>query len=268
VSGPHAVILGLVQGITEFLPISSSAHLILTAYFLGWEDQGLYFDIAVHLGSMLAVVVYLRKELGSLAQGLRSRSGADTVDLRQRKLAQALLVGTVPVGLAGLLLSDFVASAGREPVLIAITTIVFGIALLVADRKGGHERALRSISWQDGLLIGLGQALALIPGTSRAGITMTVALALGYERDAAARFSLLLAIPVSVLVGLKQILDVGGGAASEMEPAVFLLGFAVSAAAAYAAIDFLIRWVKRQDYSLFVAYRVILGLVILVSVWR
>lgn len=267
-TGPYAIILGLIQGITEFLPISSSAHLILTAYFLGWEDQGLYFDIAVHLGSMLAVVVYLRKDIGTIVRGLVPGGGGESESATQATLVQALLVGTVPVALAGLLLREFVASTGREPVLIATTTIVFGIALLIADRKGANERRLQTIGWRDGLLIGLGQALALIPGTSRSGITMTVALALGYERAAAARFSFLLAIPVSVLVALKQLLDVGSGRSSEMEPAVFLIGFAVSGVAAYLAIDFLIRWVKRQDYSLFVAYRVVLGLVILVSVWR
>ncbi len=267
-TGPHALLLGLVQGVTEFLPISSSAHLILTSYFLGWEDQGLYFDIAVHLGSMLAVFLYLRKDISSMVQAVVSRDTPRTERRTQMTLVQALAIGTVPVALAGALLSGFVATTGRAPVLIAMTSIVFGIVLLIADRKSGHERELETITWRDGLLIGMGQALALIPGTSRAGITMTVALALGYERAAAARFSFLLAIPVSILVAAKQLLDVGSGATSEMSAMAFLMGFVVSGVAAYLAIDFLIRWVKQQDYSLFVAYRVVLGLVILVSVWR
>ncbi len=267
-TAPHAVVLGLVQGITEFLPISSSAHLILTAYFLGWEDQGLSFDIALHLGSMLAVVVYLRKDIGSMTRGLALPGSGDSDSTTQTSLTQALLIGTVPVALAGPLLLGWVASTGREPVLIAATSILFGIALLIADRKGSHERALRAIGWRDGLWIGLGQALALIPGTSRAGITMTVALVLGYKREAAARFSLLLAIPVSVLVAGKQLLDALGGAGPVIDPTVFVIGFVVSGVSAYLAISFLITWVKRQDYSLFAAYRIILGLVILVSVWR
>lgn len=267
-TGPHAVILGLVQGVTEFLPISSSAHLILTSYLLGWEDQGLSFDIALHLGSMLAVVVYLRKDIGSMMRGLSLRGSGDIESATQTSLAQALLVGTVPVALAGITMLGFVESTGREPVLIATTSIVFGIGLLIADRKGTHERTLRTIGWRDGLLIGLGQALALIPGTSRAGITMTVALALGYKRAVAARFSFLLAIPVSALVAGKQLLDARSGAGLAIDPSLFLIGFVVSGVSAYLAIGFLITWVKRQDYSLFAAYRIVLGFVILVSVWR
>ena len=266
-TGPHAGILGLVQGVTEFLPISSSAHLILTSYLLGWEDQGLSFDIALHLGSMLAVVVYLRKDIGSLMRGLSLRGSGDRERATQTSLAQALVVGTIPVALAGLTLLGFVESTGREPALIATTSIVFGIALMIADRKGTHERTLRTIGWRDGLLIGLGQALALIPGTSRAGITMTVALALGYKRSVAARFSFLLAIPVSVLSAGKQLLDALSGADFAIDPSLFLIGFVVSGVSAYLAIGFLMTWVKRQDYSLFAAYRVVLGFVILVSVW-
>lgn len=265
VTGPHAVLLGLIQGITEFLPISSSAHLILTSYLLGWEDQGLTFDIALHLGSMLAVVIYLRRDLVALVRGF---AGGDSERATQSALAQALVWGTVPVALAGLALVEFVASTGRRPATIATTSIVFGIALLIADRKGAHERSLRTIGWRDGLLIGLGQALALIPGTSRAGITMTVALALGFDRAAAARFSFLLAIPVSALVGGKQLLDAYLGAELSIDPSLFLIGFFASGVSAYLAIDFLITWVKRQDFSLFVAYRVVLGLVILASIWR
>jgi undecaprenyl-diphosphatase len=178
------------------------------------------------------------------------------------------LIGTVPVALAGLPMLGVVRTFGRDPMLIAATSIVFGVALLVADRKGSHLRDLRSIGWRDALLIGLGQALALIPGTSRAGITMTVALALGYKRADAAKFSFLLAIPVSVLVAALELGNLAGGGESTVEAGIFLIGFAVSGVSAYLSIDFLVRWVKRQDYSLFAAYRVVLGLVILVSLWR
>ena len=192
--------------------------------------------------------------------------GQDTASAKA--LFQALVIGTVPVAIGGLLLRAFVATTGREPVLIATTSILFGIALLIADRKGSHGRGFESIRRRDGFLVGLGQALALVPGTSRAGVTMTVALALGFDRIAAARFSFLLAIPVSALVAIKQVLDLGGSEGLTIDPGVFAVGFLMSGVAAYLAIDFLIRWVKRQNYSLFVAYRVLLGLVILVSVWR
>lgn len=268
-TSPHAVVLGLVQGVTEFLPISSSAHLILTSYFLGWEDQGLSFDIALHLGSMVAIVLYLRGDLIAMARDFARRdreaagSGGST-----RSLTGAVLIGTAPVALAGISLEGFVETSGRNPILIATTSIVFGVALLVADRKGAHLRDLGSINWRDGLLIGLGQALALLPGTSRAGITMTLALALGYKRAEAARFSFLLAIPVSALVAVSELHSLIVGAEVAVAAKVFLIGFAVSGISAYVAIDFLIKWVKRQDYSLFAAYRVVLGLVILVSLWR
>lgn len=267
-TGPHAVVLGLVQGCTEFLPISSSAHLILTSYFLGWEDQGLNFDIAVHLGSMLAVVIYLRKDIGAILRGMSARHRDAAESRVQASLARALLIGTVPVALAGLLVRAFVASTGREPILIATTSIVFGIALQIADRRGCRDRHLGTIGWRDGLLIGLGQALALIPGTSRAGITMTVALVLGYDRAAAARFSFLLAVPVSLLVAGDQIVQLGQIAISGQDFGLLLVGFATSCTAAYLAIGFLMSWVERESYSLFVAYRVVLGLVILISVWR
>lgn len=265
-SGPHAVVLGLIQGITEFLPISSSAHLILTSYFLGWEDQGLSFDIALHLGSMVAIVVYLRKDLGPLVRSLGSR-GAGVRGERGGSLGWAVAIGTLPVALLGLALETFVATGGRNPGLIAWTSIVFGVALLVADRKGRGELRLEAMGWRDGLLIGLGQALALIPGTSRAGITMTVALALGYTRADAAKFSFLLAVPVSGLVALFQLRNFVGVPGLTIAPSVFLIGFSVSAVSAYLSIDFLIRWVKKQDYSIFAAYRVVLGLVILASFW-
>ena len=263
-TGPQAVVLGLVQGVTEFLPISSTAHTILTSLFLGWEDQGLVFDIAVHLGSMLAVVLFLRRDIVRLLEDRRAPGGP-----RERPgLAPALLVGTIPVAVAGLFARGFIETTGREPVLIAMTSIVYGVALLLADRLGARNRGLTEIGWRHGLLIGLGQALALVPGTSRAGITMTVALALGYDRTAAARFSFLLAIPVSLLVAVRQIADLSTQAAPGVPLGLFALGFVASGVAAYFAISFLINWVKRQDYSLFVAYRVVLGLVILVSVWR
>lgn len=279
-TSPQAILLGLIQGVTEFLPVSSSAHLILTSFLLGWEDQGLVFDVAVHLGSMLAVVIFVRHELLAVlrslgARGARGAGGPGGADGerapdagRHRRLGLALVVGTVPVAVAGILLRGLVETSGREPILIASTSIVYGIALLLADRLGSRTRSLDGLGWRDALAIGVGQALALIPGTSRAGATMTVALALGYDRASAARFSFLLAVPVSLLVGIGQLVELASQPLNGIAIGQFLLGFVASGVAAYLSIGFLINWVKRQDYSLFVAYRVVLGLVILVSVWR
>ena len=262
----QAAILGLVQGVTEFFPISSSAHLILTSFFLHWEDQGLYFDIAVHLGSMVAVLVYLRHDLASMFEAWVRPEAAEEGPRDYRKLSRALLVGTVPVAVGGLMFQWFIASTGRRPIVIATASIVFGIALLLADRMGAKNRRIREIGWRDGLLIGLGQVLALVPGTSRAGITMTVALALGYDRASAVRFSFLLAVPVSVLVAAKQLLDLSGELTAGLSLTILAVGFCVSGVAAYFAIEFLVGWLRRQDFSLFVVYRILLGLLILVMV--
>lgn len=268
-TSPQAILLGLVQGLTEFLPISSSAHLILTSFLLGWEDQGLAFDIAVHLGSMLAVVVFLRRDVVTISRSMfQGAAGPGNSSRQGRPLGFALILGTVPVAVAGLFLRGFVESAGRAPVLIAATSIGYAIALLLADKKGSKDRGLGEIGWRHGLAIGVGQALALVPGTSRAGITMTVALALGYDRASAARFSFLLAIPVSFLVAVSQLSELVSQSSSGINVAEFVVGFLASGVAAYLSIGFLINWVKRQDYSLFVAYRVVLGLVILASLWR
>ncbi len=266
-TGSQAIILGLVQGVTEFLPISSSAHVILTSFFLGWQDQGLFFDIAVHLGSMVAIVLFLRRDLAEAARSFFRRDAGDGDFQPPPGLGPALALGTAPVAIFGWFAQDFVETTGREPVLIATTSILYGILLLLADRMGAKSRRLGQMNLRDGLLIGLGQALSLVPGTSRAGITMTVALALGYDRASAARFSFLLAVPVSLLVAIRQLLFLDSLGTQGLVLGDFVAGFMASGIAAYLAVTFLIKWVKRQDYSLFVAYRVLLGLVILVSVW-
>ena len=263
----QAAILGLVQGLTEFLPISSSAHVILTSYFLGWPDQGLGFDIAVHLGSMLAVVWFVRKDLTGIGHALLSPGEREGPESSFRRLALALFVGTIPVALGGLAARGFIGSSGRLPGVIATTSILFGIVLYIADRAGTSERPFVEFGWRDGLIIGLGQALALVPGTSRAGITITVALILGYNRVAAARFSFLLAIPVSVLVAGRQIWDLADQGTNGIGYFPLALGFTISAVSAYLAIVFLVRWVARQSFSLFVVYRVALGLLILLTIW-
>ena len=259
----HATILGLIQGITEFLPISSSGHLILLPHLFKWQDQGLIFDVATNTGSLLAVLVFFRKDIVRLTTGffrsVRPRGLSANPD---GVLAWAIVLGTVPVGLAGLAFQHQIATLARNPIVIATTSILFGLLLGWADKKGTRNRKLADVNWKDALVIGLYQALALIPGTSRAGITMTAGLFSGFNREASARFSFLLAIPVGILAGSLEFLDVLRLQPTPNEWMLMGLGVAVSALSAFAVIHWLLDWVKRQTLTVFVIYRMILGIVI------
>lgn len=253
-------ILGLIQGLTEFLPISSSAHLILVPVLLGWPDQGLSFDVAVHLGTLAAVVGYFRHEVArmTLAWFGSFRPGGLTADGR---LAWAVLWATIPVCVAGLLSADFIEAELRGPLVIAAATVGFGVLLGWADRRGRGVRDEYALTWRDVLIIGLAQAVALIPGTSRSGITITAALAMGLNRSAAARFSFLLSIPVIVLAGgyegAKLLAEPG-----QAEPLVLLYGALISGAFAYLTIHFFLQLVERMGMMPFVIYRLALGTVL------
>ncbi len=254
------VVLAIVQGLTEFLPISSSGHLVLVPRFMDWPDQGLAFDVAVHVGTLSAVVLYFRDDLRVMIRAwLRSLGGAG-VDSDAR-LAWAVLIGTIPVGLAGLLFSDAIETYLRSPLLIAATTAGFGIVLGLADRFGARTRDEHSLQLKDVLLIGVAQALALVPGTSRSGITMTAGLALGLNRAAAARFSFLLSIPVIVLAGGLETLHL----VSSSQPVVWgdlLLAVVMSAASAYLCIKLFLKFLESTGMLPFVVYRLILAAVI------
>ena len=277
----QAFVLSLIQGITEFLPISSSAHLILTPYFFGWDDQGLTFDIVTNTGTLLAVVVYFRRELWDiLRQPLAgvahfatddedSEPAGTDGDPRSDQadgppLLGLLAVATVPVVVAGLTIYGWLSTDARDPRLIAATSIIFALLLFFSDHRCRHHRGFAEIGWRDALLIGLAQALALVPGTSRSGVTLTAALMLGLKRRQAARFSFLIAIPVScaaVLHDLKDLLEIGATSTGALLPyAVGLLGSAISA---FLVIGWLLRWVERQSLDIFVVYRILLGLIIL-----
>lgn len=257
----QALMLALIQGITEFLPISSSAHLILPSQLLGWPDQGLAFDVAVHLGTLTAVSSYYRRDLarmtGGCLRGMRERSSNPDMGL-------ALLVvwATLPAVLAGFLFKDLIETEARSVLVIAVTTLVFGVLLWWADVSGRRERGLDSLGWKGALLVGLAQALALIPGTSRSGITMTAALLLGYRRTEAARFSFLLSIPVILGASLLKLLDL----LEQPQPVdwqFLLTGFAASALVAYVAIVFFLRLLERLGMFPFVLYRLLLGVTLL-----
>jgi undecaprenyl-diphosphatase len=261
VSPLQAAVLGLIQGITEFIPVSSSAHLILTSYLLGWEDQGLAFDMAVHAGSLIALILYLRRDLfGILGSFL---PGAGDGSSGERRLGLQLVAATVPVAVLGLLSRDLVEAHLRDPRVVAVALIVFGTLLWVADRFGRGDLGIDSLSWPTVMLIGTAQVLAMIPGTSRSGVTMTAALAIGLARTEAARFSFLLAVPVLGLVAAKTVLDLASGTAMAPPAAALATGFVASAIAAYLAVAWLLRWLRTRSMTPFVLYRVILGLVIL-----
>jgi undecaprenyl-diphosphatase len=258
----QTILLSLLQGLTEFLPISSSAHLILMPRLLGWEDQGLAFDVAVHVGTLLAVMLYFREDVRRLllawfASIVNRQMSADA------RLAWLVVLGTVPVGLAGLLLSEVIETYLRSPLVIALATIGFGVLLGVADLRGRQVRREDSLSVMDVIWIGLAQALALIPGTSRSGITMTAALALGLTRTAAARFSFLLSIPVILMAGgheMQQLVQQTG----PVDWGSILLGTLVAAVSAYLSIHFFLRLIERIGMLPFVVYRLLLGAFLLV----
>lgn len=259
----RAAILALVQGVTEFLPISSSAHLILVPFFLGWPDQGLSFDIATNTGTLLAVMFYFRRDLMDLARGLfRPSAGCEVEGMPPRRLLWALVLGTLPVAVTGLLLADWIATAGRNPVLIASTSIGFGLLLGAADLWGKRRRGMGTLTLTDAMLVGLAQAFALVPGTSRSGVTITMAMALGFRRPAAARFSFLLAIPVGVLATLYDLAQMVTEEVAPENLAEMAVGLVVAAVSAYFVIGALLAWLRRQTMTPFVLYRVLLGLLI------
>jgi len=258
----QTLILALLQGLTEFLPISSSAHLILAPLISGWQDQGLAFDVAVHVGSLAAVVLYFRHELRQMARDWGC-SVVQRKSVGESTLAWAVLLGTIPVGLAGLLFHDIISGQLRSPLVIAATTIGFGLLLGWADWRGKQVRNEHSLSWSDIVFVGLAQAIALIPGTSRSGITMTAGLMLGLERAAAARFSFLLSIPVIVLSGGLETINLVQ-AESSVDWLMLATATLLSALAAYTCIHLFLKFISRMGMWPFVVYRLILGTVLLI----
>ena len=261
----QVVFLAIIQGLTEFLPISSSAHLILPAALLGWEDQGLAFDVAVHVGSLMAVLWYFRKDVSSLTiHWCQSLTGG--YNTPESRLSWLIILATIPAGLTGLFLGDFIEQHLRSIAVIAATTIIFGIALGLSDRLSDRIKNLHQFTWKSALFVGVAQALALIPGTSRSGITITAALALGFDRTAAARFSFLLAIPVIVLSGGYKTMElVQLGHVPWVEIAV---GTVLSAITAYLCIHFFLAWINRIGMLPFVIYRLILGGILIVILFN
>jgi undecaprenyl-diphosphatase len=268
VSTLEAIVLGLVQGLTEFLPISSTAHLRIVPAFAGWEDPGAAFTAVTQLGTMAAVVVYFRSDLVRIARAwlasLREPQRRRELDAR---LGWYILLGTVPIGLFGVIFKDQIESGARDLYLIGTALIALALVLLLAERVGRRERGIESIRTLDGFTVGMAQTLALIPGVSRSGATITAGLFLGLDRTAAARFSFLLSVPAVVLSGLLELGSILSGEEGETTtiPAL-VIATLLAFVAGYASIAFLLRFLATHSTGVFVAYRVVLGSIVLVLV--
>jgi len=272
----QALVLGVVQGLTEFMPISSSAHLIIVPWVLGWRDPGLAFDVALHLGTLLAVLTYFWRDWIDIIKGFFASLAARSMGRAlNRRLAWLIIVGCIPGAVVGALGDKLIEGlfhspneAHRASAMLAIAALLamLGALLWLAERLARHRRTLSQISFGDAIVIGLAQALALLPGVSRSGSTITAGLALGLRREAAARFSFLLATPIIAGAGLKEAYDVlqTGFPAAERLP--FLVGFLAAAVVGYLCIAFLLRYLQRNSVNVFVYYRWVVAVVIVLLV--
>ena len=260
----QTIVLSIVQGLTEFLPISSSGHLVLVPVFFGWTDQGLTFDVAVHFGSLAAVAVYFRNDLkGLIAGGVRLLGGNSSSP--ESRMALFIMIGTVPAAIAGLLFAGWIEANLRSPLVIVFTLSGYGVLMALADRFGRHQRVIANVGLGDAIIIGLAQALALVPGTSRSGVTITAAMILGFQRQDAARFSFLLSAPVILLATIYETsklliegVDIAWGQLA--------FGITISAVVAYLSIEFFMRFVNAIGLMPFAIYRLGLAGVVLYAV--
>ena len=253
------IALGIIQGLTEFLPVSSSAHLVLISIVMGWKDQGLLMDVAAHAGSLLAVVVYFRKELRQMIRAMLDPKAPENQEILH--LISAIIVATIPIVIAGLLLADFIEQYLRSANVIAITTILFALALAYADRVSIEQHDEYKLCWKGILFIGFAQIFALIPGTSRSGVTMTAGLMMGLSKVAAARFSFLLSIPTILAAISYKSMQLMSSELNMDIGAVFGV-FALSGVVAYLCIEAFVRLVNIVGMMPFVIYRLILGVLL------
>ncbi len=251
----EALVLGIIQGLGEFLPISSSAHLVLVPWALGWQYAGLTFDVALHIGTLISVIAFFWKDWLTLLSSAVTRKGS-----KEAALFWYLVLGTIPGGAIGYLFEEQAETVLRTPLLIGVMLIVMGIILYWVDRRAASVKSIDSVSLLDSLLIGLSQALAIIPGVSRSGITMTAGRALGFTRASAARFSFLLSTPIVVGAGLYKMKDLSPGDLN----AAFLTGVVSSAVVGFIAIGFLIRYLSQRSFAVFAWYRFIVGSAVII----
>lgn len=257
----QALFLGVIQGATEFLPVSSSGHLILAEHLLGLPDTPIVFDVTLHLGTLVAVLAYFRRDWVAMARSLSGSAEARAT----RRLAAMLIVGTIPGAFGGWMLSHYAETAFRSPWLVTATLAGVALLFLLAERFAGHMRAFPSIGFKDALVIGVSQALAIVPGVSRSGITMSAALFMGLERQAAARFSFLLSAPIiagsGLYEGLKMLRRPWTGGLSGLD---FVWGFIAAAVSGYLVIAFLMRYLVKHTFYPFIYYRLALALLVAV----
>jgi undecaprenyl-diphosphatase len=260
----QAVVLGIIQGLSEFLPISSSAHLALAPWLFGWEDPGLAFDVALHFGTLLAVLWYFRMEWLQLIKAAYGIVTTGRIETPEKRRVIFLIIATIPGAIGGLILQSRAESAFRSPQIIAIALIIMGIVLWLVDKYVDQRRVLGEMRWVDSLLIGLSQVIALIPGVSRSGSTITTARGLRFDRESAAEFSFLMSMPIIaaavILEGPKALHE--GGLTNEL-----MSGVAASAISGWLAISILMRYVSRHSYGIFAFYRVALGVAVLAIIY-
>lgn len=282
----QAIILGVIQGIAEFAPISSSAHLIIIPWLFGWDNpvtSSLTFDMALHLGTLAAVLVYFRTDLWRLLRaGVRSIVERKIGDDFDRKLAWLLILGTIPAAIIGVLAEDAIdslfhseGSAIPTAAMIVLALLLGGVGLLMwlVEKVARHDRPLETMGAKDTLLIGSAQSLALFPGVSRSGSTLIAGMALGFKRDMAARFSFLLAVPITAAAGIKSVLDVGGdlqaGLLATSDLMLIVIGVLSAGIAGFLCIHYLLRYLRNSTIMIFVYYRLgMAALVIVVALWR
>ena len=258
----EAIVLGLVQGLTEFLPISSSGHLRVVPAFLGWDDPGAAFTAVIQLGTMAAVLVYFRRDLWRIAVAwVRELRTPWARRSSESKLGWFIVLGTIPISIFGVAFSDQIETGARDLYLIGSALILFSFVMLAAERAGSRQRELDDMNARDGAFIGFAQALALIPGVSRSGATISAGLFRNFDRAAAARYSFLLSVPAVVLSGLFELRHIGDGDAAPIGATV--VATIVSFASGYAAIAWLLRYLRTHTLNVFVAYRIPLGVLVI-----
>lgn len=255
----QALVMGVIQGLGEFLPISSSAHLVLAPWVFGWDDPGLTFDVALHMGTLFAVVAFFWRDWVELFSEAIIKRGSTQKAL----LFWYLVIATIPGALAGYILEEQAATVFRNPLLIAVMLIIMGLILYLVDRRAISRKEMNGISLSDSLLIGLSQAFAIIPGVSRSGVTMTAGRALGLSRETAARFSFLLSTPIIFGAGVMQFKDITPGDIN----LAFITGVVSSAVVGFLAIGFLLRYLTERSFALFVWYRFLIGFAIIALVY-
>lgn len=260
----EAIVLGLVQGLTEFLPISSSAHLRIVGELAGWDDPGAAFTAVSQIGTELAVVGYFRRDIWRIIsrwfRALTDRSLRGDPDVRMGWL---IIIGSIPIGLLGIVFQEQITNQLRDLRIIAGTLIVFGLVLLVADRVGSRDRSLDRLSYRHGVAIGIAQSLALVPGVSRSGATTAAGLFLGYTRAEAARYAFLLAVPAVLASGVYEAFDIGSDADSSWGPTI--LGTVIAGVVGYGVVAFFMRYITTHTFTPFVIYRLVLGVLVIVG---